>query len=129
MVTGPVADNDLAPEVNRLIDVVVASMDHVDLLRVLSAEPITPVDAETLATAVRIDRRVAGAALQDLVAASLVNERDGAFVFAASPRDREAVAALVQAYNTRPVTLIRAIYARPKPIKAFADAFRLRRSE
>jgi hypothetical protein len=112
-----------------LIDLVIASMDHVELLRILSAEPITPVDIEALAATLRLESRVAREALQDLVAANLVSERDGAFVFTAPPRDREAVAALMQAYHTRPVTLIRAIYARPKPVKAFADAFRLRRSE
>jgi hypothetical protein len=30
-------------------------------------------------------------------------------------------------YNARPVTLVRAVYARPSPVKTFAEAFRLRR--
>ena len=51
-----------------------------------------------------------------------------------------AVDALAEMYNTKPVTLIRAIYSRPatpppapapapSPMQAFADAFRLRREE
>jgi hypothetical protein len=40
----------------------------------------------------------------------------------------EAAAALLQAYDERPVSLIRAIYAQADhPIQSFADAFRLRK--
>jgi hypothetical protein len=123
------ADNDLAPEVGRLIDAVIASMDHVEVLRLLAAAPDTAFTADALSATLRSDPRVVREALHDLVAAKLVAANGGAYTYAATLDDREAVAALIHAYNTRPVTLVRAIYARPKPIKAFADAFRIRRSD
>ena len=42
----------------------------------------------------------------------------------------DAVALLAEMYNTKPVTLVRAIYDRPTHvIQQFADAFKLRRDE
>ena len=42
----------------------------------------------------------------------------------------EAVDLLAEMYNTKPVTLVRAIYDRPAHvIQQFADAFKLRRDE
>jgi hypothetical protein len=104
-------------------------MEHVEVLRLLAAAPETPFTVEMLAGALRADPHLIRAALHDLVGAKLVADNDGQFVYAASEHDRNAVAELIQAYNTRPVTLVRAIYARPKPVKAFADAFRIRRSD
>ena len=104
-------------------------MDHVELLRLFAAAPDTAFTSEMLSGALRADPRVVREALHDLVSVKLVAETDGRYTYAAATNDRTAVDALINAYNTRPVTLVRAIYARPKPIKAFADAFRIRRSD
>ena len=47
----------------------------------------------------------------------------------ATPELGDTVASLVQAYNERPVTLIRTLYAiaDSRKIRAFADAFRIRK--
>lgn len=51
----------------------------------------------------------------------------GATGLSAQQVDRH-LATLAQAYDTRPVTLVRLIYAlRDRSIQSFADAFRLRR--
>jgi len=49
----------------------------------------------------------------------------------ASPAVESAVGLLLRAYNERPVTLIRTVYAiaDAKKIQAFADAFKLKRDE
>jgi hypothetical protein len=64
---------------------------------------------------------------------------DGPDAYRYAPADdaaRRAVDALAEMYQTKPVTLIRAIYSRPatptKPataVQSFADAFRLRRED
>lgn len=48
-----------------------------------------------------------------------------------SPAVESAVGLLLQAYNERPVTLIRTVYAiaDAKRIQAFADAFKLKKDE
>jgi hypothetical protein len=121
--------SELPAEVGRLIAAVVSSMEHVELLRLFVAAPDTAFTIDMLAGALRVSPHIVRDAVHELAEAKLISESDGKYVYAASPSDREAVVALVQAYNTRPVTLVRAIYARPKPVKAFADAFRIRRSD
>jgi hypothetical protein len=76
----------------------------------------------------------AGRALAHLLAVGLV-ERDAAsgvgYRYApATPALHRAVGMLLQMYNQRPVTLVRALYARPSTaVQSFADAFRLRPEE
>jgi hypothetical protein len=123
------SQTELPTEVGRLVTAVISSMEHVELLRLFAGAPETTFTLEMLAGALRADPHLIRAALHDLAGAKLVGEVDGGFVYAANPHDRNAVAELIQAYNTRPVTLVRAIYARPKPVKAFADAFRIRRND
>jgi hypothetical protein len=60
----------------------------------------------------------------------VAEQAEGVFVYRpASPELEEAMAALVQAYNERPVTLIRVVYevANSKTIRSFADAFKFKK--
>jgi len=88
--------------------------------------------AEQIRTELRIDEQgVAARTFNELAAAGLI-EADGStpprYRYApATARDKAAVELLALAYNERPVTLVRAIYARPTPAQSFADAFRLRK--
>jgi hypothetical protein len=124
-----VADNDLPPEVLRLIDTFAPSMDHVELLLKLHESVGAHLSVDDLVALGHIDRAAVIRILRDLEAAHVVLESDGAYRYAPSPGDADAVRSLMDMYNSRPVTLVRAIYARPTPVKSFADAFRLRRSE
>jgi DNA-binding IclR family transcriptional regulator len=70
--------------------------------------------------------------LDDMVGAGLLERTHADLCRYAPKRDaeRQAVDALAAMYNEKPVTLVRAVYARPAgPIQAFADAFRLRSDE
>ena len=68
--------------------------------------------------------------LDDFAACGLVVEREGRYHCAPGSRAvQETIQALVHMYNERPVTLIRAIYARgDERIRAFSDAFDVRRN-
>lgn len=123
------ADNDLPPEVLRLLDTFVPSMDHVELLLKLHESAGAPMTVDELVARGHIDRAAVLRILRDFEAARVVHETDGAYRYTPSPKDQEAVRSLMDMYNSRPVTLVRAIYARPTPVKSFADAFRIRRSE
>lgn len=123
------ADNDLPAEVNRLIDMFVASMDHVELLVRLHAAPSDTFTVDDLASASHIDRATVVRICRDFQSADVVRESGDAYRYAPSSREHDAIAELVKMYDTRPVSLVRAVYARPTPIKSFADAFRLRRSD
>lgn len=123
----------LPAEVRALIRGPVASMAHVEALLLLrgrapAAVSVTELAADAQMPAPAQTRRC----LDDLVAAGLL-ERIEADRYRYAPRrdeERKAVDALAAMYNEKPVTLVRAVYARPAgPIQAFAEAFRLRSEE
>ena len=82
-----------------------------------------------LAHDAHIDRAQVASVLRDLANAKLIVAHDGLYRLTTNPRDRAAIEQFAETYNARPVTLIRAVYARPSPLRSFADAFRLRREE
>jgi hypothetical protein len=126
-VDGRVADNDLPTEVQRLITDAIASMDHVEVLRRLQPRGDTPMAVDALAHDTHIAMPLLARVLVELEAARLIAVSDGQVRYTASSRDDAAVLSLIDMYNTRPVTLVRAVYARLSPVKTFADAFRLRK--
>ncbi|MEO5903012.1 MAG: hypothetical protein ABIQ55_03280 [Gemmatimonadaceae bacterium] len=126
-------DFGLGPEVRRIIAANLATMDHVELLLLLyKAAPAS----RSLDEMVRDTRRPAQLiinAVADLGSGGLVSKAAdpaGVDSYKYDPRSeslRSAVAEVVDVYNTRPVTLIRAIYDRPaQPVMSFAEAFRVR---
>ncbi|MGH9884368.1 MAG: MarR family transcriptional regulator [bacterium] len=124
-----VTDGAVPAEVQRLVDTFVASMDHVDVLLHLHAAPSRPVTVKDLVVAGHVDPTGVVRALRDFVAAGVVADAGGVFHYSPSARDANAVAALLEMYRTRPVTLIRAVYARPTFDKSYAEVFRTRRPE
>lgn len=60
----------------------------------------------------------------------LVRQSDDMYAFApATPQSQEVVQALGRLYHQRPVTLVRMIYSlKDDRIRAFADAFRIKKS-
>lgn len=100
------------------------------MLLAAHADPARTVDAATVAPTVRVEESIAARVLSELAGAHLLQPAGTGFKLAESPEIRSAVAQLAVMYNTKPVTLIRAIYERPAtPAQSFADAFRIRRPE
>jgi|SRR5581483_9445127 len=120
-------DNSLPPEVDRLIGETLASMDHVEVLFRICREG--EATAEWLARDAHIEATRVARVLRDLEDAKLVTSDGPSYRVTQNPRDRAAVETFAATYNARPVTLIRAVYARPSPVRSFADAFRLRRED
>jgi DNA-binding transcriptional regulator YhcF (GntR family) len=123
------ADRDLPPEVQRLIADVVASMDHVEVLRRIYASGETLLSVDDLAADAHIERGLLGRVLHDLQHARLISGANDKYRYTGNAQETNAVRQLIEMYNTRPVTLVRAVYARISPVKTFADAFRLRRED
>jgi len=117
----------LPPEVERLINEALVSMDHVEVLFRLGRKG--EATREWLAQDVHIAPATLSKALRDLEDAHLITRHGASYRVTQNSRDQAAVDAFVTAYNTRPVTLIRAVYARPSPVRSFADAFRLRQED
>lgn len=123
--------DDLPTAVRDLIVRHLASMDHVTVLLLLWHAAPTAQRATEIADALKVDQDSVKRALRDLTAGNLLRNEsrmpDGPFAFAATSRHmQETMEALEEAYNRRPVTLVRALYSRPpRPVQSFADAFRI----
>lgn len=117
----------LPQDVLRLIDDALPSMDHVEVLFRVCRE--SPLRAESLAQAAHIEPGRIAAVLRDLQRAHLITNDEGLYRITQSARDRAAVEQFAEAYNARPIALIRAMQERSSPLRSFADAFRLRRED
>lgn len=120
---------ELPEGLRDLVNRHLSTMDHVAVLlelRERAEQPGLPAD---VARATRLDDAVAARVLRDLVHAHLV-VRDGERVRYDPPLGvRPAVDELAEMNRRKPVTLVKAIYARPpRAVQSFADAFRLRGS-
>jgi hypothetical protein len=68
--------------------------------------------------------------LEELRQRGLLTGDGKSYAFTPDEGLASAVAQLAEMYNTKPVTLVRAMYDRPSHvIRQFADAFKLRREE
>lgn len=124
-----VRSKELPEAVRLLLWQHLPSIDHVAILLTLrgATAPMTPSE---LAGRVHVEPGTTSQVLQELVAAGLaVGGMDGYHYIARGELD-ESVGLLQIMYDTRPVTLVRAIYDRPSTVaQLFADAFRIRPRE
>jgi hypothetical protein len=132
-VTGDSPLPALPAPVQALIRGPVRTMEHVEAVLLLRVADPGARTVDDVAAAAHIPT-AAGArrCLDELVAGGLAAVvGKGEYRYAPHDDDvRRAVDALAEMYNSRPVTLVRAVYGRPaSPVQAFADAFRLRREE
>ncbi len=124
----------LPSEVMLLLARALPSMVHIELLLLLHRTSPRAWAAHEAAAELRSSPELVMTAVADLQASRLVDPRPGtlpaAFAFSADAESAAAVASLQQVYDTRPVTLIKALYKRPSSaVQAFADAFRVRPPE
>ena len=103
------------------------------MLLALAADGARAWTAAAVAAEVRGNAASVAGRLEDLVASGLVAREgdagDGRYRYA--PKNatlRAATTGLAEMYRTKPVSLVKAIYARPPAaVQSFADAFRVRK--
>jgi len=104
------------------------TVDHVAVLLALRA--LGTSDPMAIGAKAMLSPETTSEILHELHARALVVRQGPEYRFAPNESLADAVAQLDEMYNTKPVTLVRAIYDRPAHvIQQFADAFRLRRNE
>ena len=128
-----VQNSELPAAVLELIRTSIPSMDALEILIFMARNPGRAWSVaelrEGMAPSVVSDA-VARDTLKSMKVGGLVTSDGQAFRFSpASPELAAACDGLLLAYNERPVTLIRTLYAiaDSKKIQAFADAFRIRK--
>ena len=123
------AEEPLPDEVRQLLNRHLSSMDHVTVLLAMRSAPKAVHQASAMMPLVHVSEPVATVVLADLAESSLVVREGDGYRYAPNREHAEAVDRLADMYNTRPVTLVRAIYDRPvSAAKTFADAFRIRKA-
>lgn len=126
-------DPDFPDELCDFMQHCTPSIEAVELLLLFARSPGREWTVAELAQALRpatVSDTVLREYLNGYVSCGLVEKcPDGRYAYSQPPPDRASiVAALEKAYNERPVSLVRLIYAlKDKKIRSFADAFKLRK--
>ena len=127
------ADPDFPDDLCDFMQHCTPSVEAVELLLLLARSPGQARSSADLAHALRptvVSESVVRDYLNAFVACGLVVKHAGnAYEYSPPPEGTaRLVAALEKAYNERPVSLVRLIYAlKDKKIRSFADAFKLRK--
>jgi hypothetical protein len=114
---------------NQFIQTHLVTVDHLRVLLHLKGTPRTEWDVLDVAAKLYLPPRSAAAVLAQLTDDGLAVSSGDPSRYRYQPRTPELAELadkLAEMDRTQPVTLINQIYARPKDIQAFADAFKLR---
>ncbi|HYD54822.1 MAG TPA: hypothetical protein VEA99_19465 [Gemmatimonadaceae bacterium] len=129
------SEGGLPDEVTALIQRALSTMLHVELLLLLHRTAPTIWTAQAAAGELRTTPVLVESVFADLQTARLAAPATGHVppAWCLDVRDDallDATVKLREAYDRRPVTLVKALYQRPaSPAQAFADAFRLRKDD
>jgi len=125
--------DEIPPEVKAFIAEHLASVVQLETLLMLHRAPERAWTADEVAAELKIDRTWAEAQLAALCDDGLARCDDAGRQYRFGPKreaDRAAVAALAVTYAQRRVTVISLIFSKPADsLKAFSDAFKLRRDK
>jgi hypothetical protein len=128
MVKGAMEDVDFSDAFCRFVQTQIPGVDAAELLLLTFHNPDVAWQAEQAAE--RLPESSAAAVAKHLEAFRAAGLLDASYRFRPGSAELQAhVTMLAKAYEERPVTLIRLIYAlRDRKIRSFADAFKLRKS-
>lgn len=127
-------EEEITPSVREFIASYITSVAQLEILLLLKTSPTQSWTPDMLAKEFRIDPKAAAEQLSVLQKHGLLEIRPGPGpTYGYCPRTPalgEAVTALAQAYLVRRVTITGLIFSRStRVIRAFSDAFRLRKDE
>lgn len=128
------AEEPIPENVRRFIVDHIDSVEALEILLLLAAGTIPEYTAKEVGQMLRTSLESAAAHLRKLHRAKLLLavENEGSPKYRFDPAGREAgvVGDLEKVYKTRRVSVISFIYSNPTdPLRAFSDAFRLRKDE
>ena len=128
------AEEPIPESVRRFIIEHINSVESLEILLLLSTGTIREYTAEEVSRTLRTGLESAGAHLQKLHRAKLLvtteNESLPKYRFDPASPEAGVISELEKIYKTRRVSVISFIYSNPAdPLRAFSDAFRLRKDE
>jgi len=122
-------------DVARFLQDNIETIDQLEILRILGEDADKEWDCAVLAGEVQAGTQAVRAHVTEMSARGLLTriQRGSALACrygAATPELEGKVNRLLHVYKERPVTMIKMVYQRAKdPLRAFADAFRIRRED
>ena len=125
-------DDDLLEQTRQFVYANIPSVDHFRVLLLLHDDPERSWQAFEVVGRLRLPPPVAQTALADLHERGLLRQESSDDCYRYAPCTEELstmVHKLAALDRERPVTLIRMIYSRPTEPQAFADAFRIRKTQ
>lgn len=128
------AQRHIPPEVQRFVAEYITSADQLDILLLLYANPDREWTARQVSEAVFTVPASATMRLEQLVASGLLGssgDADPAYRYRpGTPALAAQVDGLAAAYRTDRVAVIQLVFQAPRdPLRAFSDAFRLKRED
>lgn len=125
-------DRPLPDDVIRFVVTHIHSVQQLEVLLLVRSRASRAVTADDVSSELRTSHDAATSCLRDLVKRSILRESAPAKFEYAPAEDavRAAVDSLALLYPSRRYSVIELIFSRPvDPIRAFADAFRVRKDE
>lgn len=126
------AEEHIPESVKRFIIERINSVESLEILLVLFDQPTAESTALDMSRQLRTSVESAAARLDELRAAKLLlaSGEPAKFRFNPAHPESQVVADLERIYKERRVSVISLIYSKPsEPLRAFSDAFRLRKGE
>lgn len=107
------------------------SVAQLEILLMLRSDPQRYWTADEITQKLYLQLQMTSQLLSEIVERGLANRADSGYLYhPANDADRNAIDCLDRMYHERRVTVISEMFSKPKDsLRAFSDAFRLRREE
>jgi hypothetical protein len=123
------ADEGIPAELRDFIATSIDSVGQLEALLLLRADADAAWDVARLAQRLYVNEAEAAAIVAQLVDRGLVVEQNGSFRYDSQGKQTGAVDRLAEAYARQLIAITNLIHTKPRGIRAFADAFKIKRDK
>jgi hypothetical protein len=123
------ADDGIPAELRDFIIENIDSVGQLEALLLLRGAPEQAWDVAQLARRLYVNETEAAAIFAHLVAQGFVAAADGSHRYATANRQTLVIGQLAEAYARQLIPITHLIHAKPRGIRAFADAFKIKRDK
>lgn len=123
------ADDGIPAELRDFIAKSIDSVGQLEALLLLRGNPEQTWDVSQLAGRLYVNEAEAAAIFAHLVDQGLVIAEDGSYRYNRQGKQNEVIDRLAEAYARQLIPITNLIHAKPRGIRAFADAFKIKRDK
>lgn len=123
------ARREFTPEFRTFINKNINSIEQIEVLLILLANPERIWTIDEISTSLRSSRNSIRSRLESLTARKLAAAAGGGYRYAASGRLHTMVETLAEEYGERRFSVIELVFSKGDPLQSFADAFRLKEDD